>query len=81
MGNKVEILSPGKNCRKTSRLIKYLKIFFKENNIEAEFVIVDNADEFEKYKTWILPTIIINGNIVARGYKPADEVIFKSLIK
>jgi hypothetical protein len=42
---------------------------------------VDNADEFEKYKTWILPTIIINGNIVARGYKPADEVIFKSLIK
>ncbi len=69
MKNKVEILSPGKNCCKTSRLIKYLELFFEENKIEAEFIIVDNADEFEKYKTRILPTIIINGTIVARGLK------------
>ena len=81
MINKVEILSPGTNCRKTSRLIKYLKLFFKENNIEAEFVIVDNAEEFDKYKTWILPTIILNGKIVARGYKPVNKVIFNNLNK
>jgi disulfide oxidoreductase YuzD len=31
------------------------------------------------YETWILPTIIINGKIVARGYKPSDKEILQNL--
>lgn len=81
MKNKVEILSPGPGCRKTRKIIKSIKKFFLKNNIDAEFNIISNANEFGKYKTWILPTIIINDKIVARGYLPENEVIKNSLNK
>ena len=75
MKNKVEILSPGPGCWKTKKIIKSIKQFFMENNIDAEFNIISNTHEFIKYRTWILPTIIINNKVVARGYRPANEII------
>ena len=77
MKNKVEILSPGKGCWKTRKIIKYLETFFSENNIEAEFEIISSTEEFLKYRTWILPTIIINNKIVARAYRPSNHKILK----
>ncbi len=56
-----------------------MKQFFKEKNIEADFTIISNADEFIKYRTWILPTIIINGKIVARGYRPSKNKMLNSV--
>lgn len=81
MKNKVEILSPGPGCRKTKKIVKSLKQFFNENNIDAEFIIVSSLKEFLKYRTWILPTVIINSKVVARGYMPTDKVIINSLYK
>ncbi len=77
--NKVEILSPGPSCWKTRKIIKSLQQFFNDNNIEVDFKIINNADEFLKYKTWILPTIIINNKIVARGYRPSNDKILSSI--
>ncbi len=78
--NKVEILSPSSRCWKTRKIIDYLEKFFNENNIEAEFKIISNNEEFVNYDTWILPSVFINGKVVARGYKPVKERILKNVI-
>ena len=50
-------------------------------NIDVEFVIISELKKLLCYKTWILPTIIINEKIVARGYKPNDKTILENLEK
>ena len=80
MKNLIEILSPGPGCWKTRKIIGSLKHFFEENGIEAEFKIISESEEYVKYDTWILPTVLVNGNIVARGYRPPNERIFNHLI-
>ncbi len=79
MINKVEILSPVPGCRRTQKIIRFLKEFFKENNIEAEFMIISDISEFIKYRTWLLPTILINDKIIARGYRPSINKILENL--
>ena len=81
MKNKVEILSPGPSCWKTRKIIKSIEQFLIEQHIDAEFKIISNAHEFLKYRTWILPTIIINGKIIARGYRPSNEKLLNNLNK
>lgn len=49
------------------------------SGVDANIEIVDSIKEFVKYKTWILPTLVINGKNVARGYVPDVEVIQKHL--
>jgi len=79
MKNKVKILSPGPGCWKSKKIIKSMKEFMAENNIEADFEVVTKLKDFLKYRTWILPTVIINNKVVARGYRPTNEVILKNL--
>ena len=79
MKNEVKILSPGPNCWKTKKIIKSLQQFFTDNNIKVDFKIINNAEEFLKYKTWILPTIIINNKIVARGYRPSNNKTLENI--
>ena len=81
MINQVKILSANANCSVTKRIINSLDKFFKENNISAEFIIISNLDDLLKYRTWILPTIIINEKIVAKGYLPSKEKILSNIIK
>ncbi len=77
--NTITILSPGPNCWKTRKIIKSIKIFFVDHNIDAEFIIISNPNEFLNYRTWILPTIVINDKIVARGYRPSNNEIINNL--
>jgi len=79
MINKVEILSPGPGCRRTQKIIRYLKDFFRENHIEAEFKIISSISEFVKYRTWLLPTIVLNDKIIARGYRPSKNKILENI--
>ncbi len=79
MKNKVKILSPGVGCWKTKKIIKSMKAFFEKNNIEVDFEIVTSLKDFLKYRTWILPTVIINNKVVARGYRPDDKKILENL--
>ncbi len=49
--------------------------------IEAKIEIINTIDEMLEYRTWIIPTLIINDVIVARGYVPSIEKIQEHLIK
>jgi len=79
MKNKIEILSPGKNCRKTQKIITKIEKLIKDKNINVKFLILSNYNQMLDFETWILPTVIINGKIVARGYVPNDKKIFENL--
>ena len=79
--NKIKILALGPGCRKAKKIMKSMKEFIDENSINVEFEIVSSLKEFLKYKTWILPTVVINNKVVARGYRPTNEVIISNLNK
>jgi len=77
--NKIEILSPGKGCKRTQKIIKWVKNILDTNKVEYELEIITEQKRFTNYQTWILPTLIINGKIVARGYKPMEKKLFEAL--
>lgn len=79
MTNKIEILSPGEGCRKTQRIINAIKTLLEKNQVAFELQIISNQELFTKYKTYILPTVIINNKIVSRGYKPTEQTILKNI--
>jgi hypothetical protein len=47
--------------------------------IEATIEIIDSMDEILTYNTWILPTLVVNKQIVARGYIPSLQQILKHI--
>ena len=77
MKHDIKILCPGRKCGKCHRMIARVEEALEASGVEANVEIVDNIGEFVKYKTWILPTLVINGRNVARGYVPKVEVIQK----
>jgi len=79
MNNTIKILAPGKNCRKVKRIIKEINEFLIANNYKADIVFVTTVKEFVNYKTWILPTIIINDVVASRGYTPLEDDLVKML--
>ena len=79
MMNKIEILSPGPGCHRTERIIYSLKNILEKNKVEFEFEIITDQDTFTNYRTWILPTVVINNKIASRGYRPSTKVILDAL--
>jgi disulfide oxidoreductase YuzD len=56
-----------------------MEILLKEENVEAEIIIIDQLEEWITKHTWILPTIIVNDKIVSRGYMPEKQKILTEL--
>lgn len=81
MKNKFEILCPGRNCPKCKRLIKYLEAVIQEYHVEAEIIVHTKLMDFLKFKTWVLPSVYVNGCKVSRGYRPKKEDILNNLMK
>ena len=81
MVNKIEILSPGENCRKTIKIISKMKKLVVDKNIDVKFVVISELSKILNYRTWVLPTVVINGKIIARGYKPDNKIIIENLEK
>jgi hypothetical protein len=79
MINKIDILSPGKGCYKTQRLIRYLEKFVRKYNVDAQIYVITDRKAMLTYRTWILPAVFVNGKVVARGYRPSIENLFKNL--
>ncbi|QKG79150.1 thioredoxin family protein [Tenuifilum thalassicum] len=79
MKNKIEILSPGRNCRRTQKIANSIKGILKAKHVDFDLEIISNHEEFKKYKTWILPTVNVNDSIVARGYNPPKEILLKNI--
>ncbi len=46
---------------------------------DAEIEIIDQLEGWLQFQTWILPTVIINEQVVARGYAPSKEKIMAFL--
>lgn len=44
---------------------------------EYKISIVVSMDEISKFNTWILPTLVINNQVVARGYAPSVKQIIR----
>ncbi len=77
--NQIEILSPGKACHRTQKIIWHLKTFIQKHELDAEIKVITENRKFLNYNTWILPTVIINGKILSRGYRPSEKNLLKTL--
>lgn len=51
----------------------------KKSGKEASIEIIDSVDKMFAYNTWILPTLVINDHVVARGYIPSLQQILLHL--
>lgn len=47
----------------------------KWNFKNVNLVVIDELEEILQYHTWILPTLVINEKLVARGYVPDIKII------
>lgn len=75
----VKIFCPKKKCGKCTRLISRVEEAIKIPGSSLEIEIVDSIEEMMKYPTWILPTLVINGQVAARGYVPSVKMIVNKL--
>ncbi len=73
----IKLLCPPKKCGKCRRMISRVESVLEKHGISGELQIVNDPDELQQYPTWILPTLVINGQVVARGYVPSPEAIMK----
>lgn len=81
MSVRLDILCPGSKCRKCKRMVKQVQEAVIESGMEAEVKIVDSIDELLKYPTWVLPALVINGKMFARGYVPDKSKIIEEMKK
>ncbi|MDZ7742171.1 MAG: thioredoxin family protein [Bacteroidota bacterium] len=79
MTNEIKILCPPHQCKKCKRIINKLKETLENADANYKLEVVNQLEELLKYPTWILPTIVINGHVVARGYAPDVKTIQKHL--
>lgn len=79
MKNKIEILSPGPGCIRTQRIINEIKSILEKKQVEFELEVISDKESFSNYRTWILPTVIINSKVVSRGYIPSEQKIFENI--
>lgn len=73
-----QILCPKKKCKKCIRVNNFLERFISKHDLEAEIIFVTQLDEMLEYKTWLLPSLFLNGKAVARGgYLPIEKDILR----
>ncbi|GAB4318317.1 MAG: hypothetical protein Kow00127_10310 [Bacteroidales bacterium] len=79
MEHKIEILSPGPGCRRTRKVVDALSHFLEKQNVRYSLKVITSLDEILNYRTWLLPTVVINGKIVSRGYMPMEVTVLEHL--
>jgi len=45
------------------------------SGIKVNIIIMDNIEELLQYPTWVLPPLVINEKVVARGYVPGIKIM------
>ena len=73
----IKILCPPKKCGKCRRMIARVESVLQDHGIDEKVQTVNALDELQRYPTWILPTLVINDQVVARGYPPSPDAIMK----
>ena len=79
MNNKIDILSPGTACHKTRKLLHFIHRYVRKYHVDVEVRVITDRETLLTYRTWILPSVFVNGRPVARGYRPTEENILKNL--
>jgi len=77
----IKLLCPPKKCGKCRRMISRMESILKELGMSEEIQIVNDPEEIQQYPTWVLPTLIINGEVIARGYLPSNDLVRRALEK
>jgi len=77
----IKLLCPPKKCGKCRRMISRVESILKQLGIHEEIQIENDPDELLQYPTWVLPTLLINGKVVARGYIPSTDAVSKAMGK
>lgn len=75
--NTFTILCPPKRCSKCRRMQDKLEALIERENLAVEIKVVNDLQQMLTYRTWILPTLIINDKVVARGYFPKEQKILE----
>lgn len=68
---KVEILSVG--CAKCNKFFDAVNNLARERGIDAEVVKVEDMATFHKYGVFMLPALVINGEVKTAGKLPDDS--------
>lgn len=75
----IVILCPGSKCKKCRRMINQVMEVVKESGIESDVQILDKLDDLLRYNTYVLPALVINGKMIARGYVPEKTKIIEEM--
>lgn len=81
MAVQIAILCPGSKCKKCRRMIQQVNDAVASSGLEAEVKILDKIDDLLKYNTYVLPALVINGKMFARGYVPEISKIIEEMKK
>jgi len=79
MAVQIVILCPGSKCKKCRRMIHQVEEAVLESGLEVEIKILDKLDDLMKYNTYVLPALVINGKMFARGYVPEKSKIIEAM--
>jgi hypothetical protein len=60
-------------------MIRQVEEAVMESGLETEINILDKMDDLLKYNTYVLPALVINGKMLARGYVPEKSKIIEEL--
>ncbi|MGM0573781.1 MAG: thioredoxin family protein [Bacteroidota bacterium] len=77
----IKLLCPPKKCGKCRRMIRRVESILEQMDIKEKIQIVNDPDKLLQYPTWVLPTLLINGKVVARGYLPSSDAVREVLEK
>jgi hypothetical protein len=78
---KLFILCPGTKCSKCRRMVQQVEEAVSESGMDAELKIVDKIEELMQFNTWVLPALVINGKMFARGFVPEKTKIIEEMKK
>ena len=79
MSVEIFILCPGQKCRKCKRMVRQVEEAVQESGLVAQVNIVDAIEDLVRFNTWVLPALVINGRMVARGYVPEISKIIAEM--
>jgi disulfide oxidoreductase YuzD len=62
-------------------MVNQVEEAIQESGMDAEVQIVDKIEELVRFNTWVLPALVINGKMIARGYVPEKSKIIEEMKK
>lgn len=62
-------------------MIRQVNEAVAESGLDTDIKILDKIDDLLMYNTYVLPALVINGKMFARGYVPEKSKIIEEIKK